>query len=724
MCEYSVSTKRLLIVTLVALAVVMSGQRAEAQPGPAVDQTTDENRYVEVRLEVPLDTEMRSALLEAGIRITRSLSRATYLGEQSRNAAGRVPIAVKVSPWDASRKLSGFLKEGMLPAWAITARREDGTVSRVGIYALLHNHIDIETVGREIMADVDGLVVDTMQAVNGLLVFVDPGQLPVLAEHSAVFRLMPALPAFGPMNAENRVLTQAQIVQAPPYDLDGTGVSVLLYDTGVAESSHPDFGGRLTERDTGPPKAHATHVGGTIGGDGFQSGGMYRGMAPNVTIESYHIWFELPDPPDYDDIWNLFYNNPGDIEHDYVEAKTLYGTSVANNSIGLNLIFFGEQGCPLYGEYGVASATIDALARGDLSDPIIICWAAGNPRSFEPGGPCGVEYMSLSVPSNNKNAICVGAVDSDTDTVTDFTAFGPTKDGRLKPDICAPGCQVGGDGGVTSTKLGGGYWTACGTSMATPTMTGLVALLLQDYRTLGPSVPDFRNATAKALLVHTAVDIEEVGPDFRSGYGSVRVRDAIDHMRDRGFVEGELNVGEVVSFDVEVPADEPLFQATLVWDDAPGAPSIEPEPTLDPRLINDLDLEVYDPQGARRYPWTLDPDAPMLPAVQSQADHLNNIEQVRVADPMPGTWRIDVRGFDVPEGPQSFSLTATPVLIDTACLADVDGSGDVGVKDLLFLLGAWGACPLKGDCPADFDNSGDVGVKDLLFLLGAWGACP
>ena len=58
------------------------------------------------------------------------------------------------------------------------------------------------------------------------------------------------------------------------------------------------------------------------------------------------------------------------------------------------------------------------------------------------------------------------------------------------------------------------------------------------------------------------------------------------------------------------------------------------------------------------------------------------------------------------------------------CPADLDGSGDVGVKDLLFLLGTWGPCPKKGDCPADFDNSGNVGVKDLLILLGNWGPCP
>ena len=60
----------------------------------------------------------------------------------------------------------------------------------------------------------------------------------------------------------------------------------------------------------------------------------------------------------------------------------------------------------------------------------------------------------------------------------------------------------------------------------------------------------------------------------------------------------------------------------------------------------------------------------------------------------------------------------------SACPWDLDGDGDVGVKDLLFLLGTWGPCPKKGDCPADFDNSGNVGVKDLLVLLANWEPCP
>ncbi len=79
------------------------------------------------------------------------------------------------------------------------------------------------------------------------------------------------------------------------------------------------------------------------------------------------------------------------------------------------------------------------------------------------------------------------------------------------------------------------------------------------------------------------------------------------------------------------------------------------------------------------------------------------------------------RTFEVIYNPNTVQLKVVAV---ATCPADFDDSGDVGVKDLLFLLGAWGPCPKKGGCPADFDGSGDVGVKDLLFLLGAWGSCP
>ena len=78
---------------------------------------------------------------------------------------------------------------------------------------------------------------------------------------------------------------------------------------------------------------------------------------------------------------------------------------------------------------------------------------------------------------------------------------------------------------------------------------------------------------------------------------------------------------------------------------------------------------------------------------------------------------------DIAEG-TSQDANANGIPDECECPWDLDNSGAVDVKDLLFLLGAWGPCPKKGACPADFDNSGAVDVKDLLFLLGAWGPCP
>ncbi|UCG34530.1 MAG: S8 family serine peptidase, partial [Phycisphaerales bacterium] len=240
----------------------------------------------------------------------------------------------------------------------------------------------------------------------------------------------------------------------------------------------------------------------------------------------------------------------------------------------------------------------------------------------------------------------------------------PTDDGRLKPDVSGPGCQSNDDYGVTSTSSSGGYNSKCGTSMASPTVCGLSSLLLQDYRAQFPTEPDPRNSTVKALLAQNAADIENTGPDYKTGYGSVRIADTIDFMRTENFIEGEIaDTGDSVSMLVYVQPGDPEFKATLAWDDMPGTLVYG---TGAPVLVNDLDLRVYAPGGARHYPWTLDPDNPWDPAVQTGEDHANNIEQVYVANPDAGVWLVEIYGYNVPDttiGPQPFSLAAGPLLI-------------------------------------------------------------
>ena len=93
----------------------------------------------------------------------------------------------------------------------------------------------------------------------------------------------------------------------------------------------------------------------------------------------------------------------------------------------------------------------------------------------------------------------MAAVNSDDDSMTAFSSWGPTQDGRLKPDLAAPGCQVGGDGGTTSTLGTASYDARCGTSMAAPVVTGIGALAVQHYRKVFPGRPDLLPATLKAM---------------------------------------------------------------------------------------------------------------------------------------------------------------------------------------------------------------------------------
>ena len=558
----------------------------------------------------------------------------------------RLPLSAALAPQRAW-KLHPLLERGGVPVWAVV--EDKGGVPTIGIYVMFHGDVAREAQDAVIQSH-GGRVRDAVESVNGLVVEIPMDAVQALAEEDAVQYVEPALPRMVEVNASNRAITGVDIVQQS-YGLDGSGVSVMVYDAGTARATHQDFGGRLTVRDASGMISHATHVSGTVGGSGAASGGTNRGMAPGVTIESYGF--------EYDGTGTFLYTNPGDFEADYADAIANHGVAVSNNSIGTNTETNGFD-CTFQGNYGLMSSLIDAAVRGSLSGgvPYRIVWAAGNERQ---GSRCDIEgfgdYYSTAPPAGAKNSLSIGALNSNDDSMTFFSSWGPTDDGRLKPDFCGPGCQSNGDNGVTSCSASSdtSYTVFCGTSMSSPTVCGIVALMLQDYRAQYGS-PDPRNSTLKVLFSHTAVDVFDVGPDYRSGYGSVRAPAAIDLMRTGYFAEKEISQSETQFFTVFVAPSDTELKATLAWDDFQGAPNVTTA------LVNDLDLHVFSPSGVEHFPWTLNPLSPSSAAVRTGRDHLNNIEQVRVDDPEDGGWRIEVRGFDVPNGPQSFSICATPDL--------------------------------------------------------------
>lgn len=470
-------------------------------------------------------------------------------------------------------------------------------------------------------------------------------QIMKIAQQDEVQWIEEVPPPAVPHNNGSRINTGAETVQATPYDLSGADVDVGQWDVGDVDSTHDDFGppSRVTVvGNVGVSGNHATHVAGTLGGDGLRSSGTYKGTAPGVKIFSYD--FRSGYTPSAHNV-----------------AINTYGIEVSNNSWGHDVALSTYNNCSLYGDYDNDAFSFDKIITGVYGKRINIIFSAGNERDDKDcpnlGSASGYPYYAnIPPPATAKDVITVGAINSDDSTMTDYSGWGPADDGRIKPDLVAPGDEVGGDGGVNSTTPVDAYGVLSGTSMAAPAVSGSAALIIEDYRRLHGMV-DPLPSTVKALMVHSAQDLGNEGPDFSFGYGKIDVKNAIDLLRSGSVIEDEVEHQASNFFYLQVPPGTSSLKVTLVWDDEAATNNAATT------LVNDLDLVVKDSNQVRHYPWTLDPDNPSIPAVRIMEDHRNNVEQVEVSGILsPGTWTVEVHGFVVPvKAPQKYSLIFTPV---------------------------------------------------------------
>ena len=272
--------------------------------------------------------------------------------------------------------------------------------------------------------------------------------------------------------------------------------------------------------------------------------------------------------------------------------------------------------------------------------------------------------------------------------IAGFSGFGPTDDGRIKPDLMANGTNVTslGDFGVPPgggnptddiAQTDTGTWQAQGTSMSAPAVTGIVSLIFEELNNQGiTGVP--LAASIKAILIQTARDVAgtgqaQVGPDFATGWGIADAQAAIDLLRRAGgpgYAEGTVSAtgnGGAWDFPFVVPAGQPEMHVTLAWSDLPGTPT-----GAGSELVNDLDLRLIPPGGgAAQRPWTLNAANPGQAAVRNGGDDaINNVEQVSVLNPAAGTWtvRVTAKAGSLALGPQQFAI-AGPITPDTGPIA-------------------------------------------------------
>ena len=238
--------------------------------------------------------------------------------------------------------------------------------------------------------------------------------------------------------------------------------------------------------------------------------------------------------------------------------------------------------------------------------------------------------------------------------MADFSSWGPTDDGRIKPDVVANGVDLY----SSLSDSNSSYGVMSGTSMASPNAAGTAVLLKEHFETsLGYSP---LSSTLKGLIIHTASDAGTVGPDYSYGWGLVDAETAAEFITATALDSGDAEIIEATYNGVELTHEvlsagtNPLT-ATIVWTDAPGTAA---SGTLDDTtsvLVNDLDIWITDSNGNTYYPWTLDPSNPTTAAVQTSANHIDNVEQVKISLPEAGEYTIHIGATGTVTG-QEFSL--------------------------------------------------------------------
>ncbi|HLD78147.1 MAG TPA: S8 family serine peptidase, partial [archaeon] len=445
-------------------------------------------------------------------------------------------------------------------------------------------------------------------------------------------------PPLAVSNDGARDLIEADPLQA--IGLNGTNVTVAEWDAGYA--NHTDFLSRTIIGDPGEGSNHyhSTHVAGTVLGDGSESAGaggsafQWKGVAPNATL----VTFEWPD-------------SGGS------EALAEANDSVVNSSAVLSQNSWGyaisSSVCSLLGDYDSFARTYDVITAGIGMRPQTVVFSAGNERNKATCSSSTRLYNTSAGPgAMAKNVITVGAVDKSSG-MSSFSSWGPADDGRIKPEVVAVGVSV------KSTNTNTGYTTLSGTSMASPGVTGALALFHEAYKAAHAG-NDPNVATDKAVLIHTAVDQNNTGPDYSTGYGLVNATKAVAKARaDRNssglLVQSPITNGENKTYHLNVSAGQSFLNITLAWNDYPGTAGAAVT------LVNDLDLIVLHSNGTRSHPWTLAAATPGNPAFRNATDATNPQEQVRVDSPAAGNYTIIVSGVSVPQAPQNFTL----VLDDT-----------------------------------------------------------
>lgn len=283
-----------------------------------------------------------------------------------------------------------------------------------------------------------------------------------------------------------------------------------------------------------------------------------------------------------------------------------YGTPSIENYYGLEAQAFDAQAWSL-------DTLLHVFSSGNIGDSVA-----------SEGSYAGVKgYANLSGNFKQaKNVLVAGGTDAD-NNVPLPSSKGPAYDGRIKPDIVAYGQD--------------------GTSGAAALCSGVATLLQQACAAQYGHRPGA--ALVKGLLINSATDIGNPGPNYSSGYGALHAARALQTLQDGHFREAQVSAGGSITLPLQIPAGTGALKVTLVWNDPPA------QANATQALVNDLDLQVITPGGVPLLPWVL--TNINAPAIRGR-DSLNNVEQVTLEPATAGTYSLVVNATHLHAGTQRF----------------------------------------------------------------------